>query len=153
MSLIVELLESTKAMHDKIAESCTMKAQHTIHGFVLKHGREMIAQPRPEWCERGVPKECFSNATHLSIRTGLIYVEGFMVRRGIPFPIHHGWCVDDDNTVIDPTITDPEQCEYYGIPINSEFLHDQMHKSGMYGVLDNWKTYDIYKVDPSTFLE
>lgn len=153
MSLIVDILESTRAMHDRIAESCTMRPQHTVHGFVLTHGREMIAQPRPVWCERGTPKECFSNATHLSIRTGLTYVEGFVVRADIPIPILHGWCVDDDNTVVDPTIDRPEECEYYGIPINSDFLQDQMHKSGMYGILDNYKTVDIYQVEPITFLE
>jgi hypothetical protein len=152
MSVLISMLKQHKEMYDAIAKRCNMHPQHHIHGFVLEHGRPFTAAPRPDWCERGTPKECFSNAFHLALETGLIYVEGFMLRDGLPIPIHHGWCVDGD-VVIDPTINDPENCEYYGIPMDTDFVLLHTTTSGVYGILDNPNSKRIYETVPDTFLE
>lgn len=152
MSLLLAMLKQHKQMHDEIAKTCVMRPQHHIHGFVLEHGRAFTAQKLPNWCERGIPKECFSNATHLAMETGLTYVEGFMLRDGLPIPIHHGWCVDGD-LVIDPTIDKPQECEYYGIPIDADFLMLHTTTSGIYGLLDNPNSQRIYETLPEMFLE
>lgn len=152
MSLLLAMLKQHKEMHDEIAKHAFMRPQHHIHGFVLQHGRPFTAAKLPDWCERGIPKECFSNATHLTLETGLTYVEGFMLRDGLPIPIHHGWCVEGD-VVIDPTIDKPENCEYFGIPFDTEFLMLHTTTSGVYGILDNPASQRIYETPPEMFLE
>ena len=151
MKLILELLQHRKTMHDTIALTCKMQPQHTIHSFVIEHGVYFQGTPLPDYCEKMEAKECFYNCTILSSSTGLTYVEGFVVRKDINFPIHHAWCIDDDGTVIDPTLDDPENCEYFGIPLHPDFVLEQVEISGMAGILDNYKTKRIYDSSPSTF--
>jgi hypothetical protein len=152
MSRILDSLKNMKVLHDKIAETCTMRPQQTIHSLVLRHGLEFKGSARPDWLQRGTPKECFTNASVLATMTGVVYVEGFVMRASLPIPIHHGWCIDDDGTVLDPTIDRPEECEYYGIPINQDFLFEQLEQTSMYGLLDNHKTTAIYVQPPETFV-
>jgi hypothetical protein len=98
----------------------------SMYGYVLEHGREYPAAPLPADIERGEMKECFANAIFCTLRHGYTYVEGFACRiEGtgmIGFAIHHGWCVDADGNVVDPTWDNPTECEYYGIEFDVDWV-------------------------------
>jgi hypothetical protein len=87
--------------------------------FVLRNGIDCIAQPLPKRMRRGQPKACFANAITKVRKSGgkLTYVEGYTMRADFLLEIHHGWCIDADRRVIDPTLDDPEDCAYVGVPI------------------------------------
>jgi hypothetical protein len=121
----------------------------TVYSLVANNGIEFLSKPRPDWVQQGTPKECFSNAAHLAMSTGLIYVEGFIFRI---IPIHHAWCVDEDGTVIDPTLADQHTMPYFGIPFDSDFLLNVLDVSGMYGIMDNHEFRRIYDLNPAEFL-
>jgi hypothetical protein len=92
--------------------------------FVARLGIACTAQALPRRYRRGPMKRCFENAAALVGRTQsrrrltpLRYCEGFVSRPGVPILIHHGWAIDADARVIDPTLPDPEDCAYVGVPI------------------------------------
>jgi hypothetical protein len=87
----------------------------SVYRMVLDHGREYTPAPLPADIPRGTPKECFNNAIRICDDDTLVYVEGYMLRPGVPFLVHHAWCATPDGTVVDPTIDAPETCAYYGI--------------------------------------
>jgi 2'-5' RNA ligase/GNAT superfamily N-acetyltransferase/ADP-ribose pyrophosphatase YjhB (NUDIX family) len=80
------------------------------------------------------PNVCYRNATVAVQRhPELTYVEGYAMPPGVPFPIAHGWTVDPDGNVIDPTWKDGEH--YYGIPFKTEELMAILLHTKEYGVL------------------
>lgn len=107
----------------KMADAYRQLGQHTsLYATVLEHGREYTAAPLPADIARGEPKQCFRNAITICDDDELVYVEGYMLRPGVPFPVHHAWCVTGDGIVVDPTIEDPETCAYYGIRFDLDFV-------------------------------
>jgi hypothetical protein len=110
---------------------------------VLLSGENFHPIPYPE-SMRGEEKQCFCNATKLVLEDpeNLTYVEGFAVRRRLALPIHHAWCVNKSNQVIDPTWTKPEECSYFGIKIPQEILERRMIETGFYGVLTTGEIID-----------
>lgn len=106
-----------------------------IGNFVLKYGRPYAAQPLPKNVRPMKPKECFSNAQRLVFRkTSLVYVEGYALRPGL-FPIHHGWAVDSEGNVVDPTWREPETCRYFGVPFKRRYCAERMVTLGWIGSL------------------
>lgn len=87
---------------------------------MLRVGLDCTAQALPKRYHRAVPKACFANAIRLVRRSKgrLRYCEGFALVPGIEFmAFHHGWALDAENRVIDPTLSDPEDCAFIGIPM------------------------------------
>lgn len=149
MGALIDSMKHFEMLRLSLGDNVMFKPEHTAQAVVLKYGQEFKGAPRPDWLARGTPKECFKNALLLSLETNLIYVEGFMFRF---IPIMHAWCIDDDGTVIDPTIDDPQDCEYIGIPLNPEFILSVVDESGMYGILDNPGSSKIYTAAPEEFI-
>jgi hypothetical protein len=87
-----------------------------IEKAVLHAGRDMPGAALPSNYLRGLPKACFQNSRRLARRRAkLRYVEGYVVRPDIGFPIHHGWCINYRDELIDVTIEKPEECTYIGV--------------------------------------
>ena len=149
MGALIESMRNMERLRLSLGENTVFKPEHTAQALVLQHGQEFKGVSRPDWCVRGTPKECFKNALHLSMETGLVYVEGFVFRF---LPIMHAWCIDDDGTVIDPTIDDPQDCEYMGIPLTTEFILSVTDESGMYGILANPGSTKIYSAAPEEYI-
>lgn len=129
MSIIKQQLEDRVAQWEAIGHPAIMER------FVLRNGtyRKGVAyKGRP-----GVPKQCFSNATHL-LWQGKVdsYEEGFACRPDTHwFLVHHGWGVKE-GAVVDPTWKDPEECEYMGVTIPRPELDRELGRNGVYGILD-----------------
>lgn len=95
-------------------------------------------------------KECFHNAYHLAEMYDLTYVEGYT---WYIIPILHAWCIDQNGRVIDPTLDDPEDYAYCGIPLNMDFVRSTMMSTGVYGVIDNWKDqFPMLDMDSEKYL-
>jgi hypothetical protein len=120
-----------------------------VHVFVGRMGIQCKAQPLPAEYKRGIPKQCFSNATSIALdNPSLRYVEGFAVR---VIPIHHAWLIDEAGNVIDPTWDRPEEGEYCGVVFDTDTLRRELLKLKYYGILEGPRgvNFDLMKrLDP-----
>lgn len=100
------------------------RMQHVPSVFMLQMGRAWTPQPLPAWVSPGPKRQCYQNAGNLVIENrGLTYVEGYAQPPGLP-PVHHAWCVDAEGRVIDNTFDDPEDAQYYGVPLTAQTLRE-----------------------------
>lgn len=89
----------------------------TPEHLLIQHGRHWDTSDEMSEAYRGlvrvVPQGCFDNAYRLAraSRGVLRYVEGYAHRM---IPVHHAWCVDPDDRVVDLT-WDPIGSEYFGV--------------------------------------
>jgi len=114
MSTQLEMADMTAENYCKFYSSAVSKmnidgADQVMERWILNYADAFDYSPRPDWCERRTPQECFRNAFLLAgedrgIELGLVYCEGFVLSSDIPILIHHGWCVTPDGQVIDPTL-------------------------------------------------
>jgi len=69
---------------------------------------------------RKMQQACFSNSQELVLqREGLRYVEGTGWQKGMLFPVHHAWVINNQDQVIDTTWTDRKRTPriYRGIVV------------------------------------
>jgi hypothetical protein len=92
------------------------------YDLLLRRGRFFEPQPLPRGYRRRRAQLCFSNSVRLAqSRSGLTYCEG-LVLLPLPnswVPIEHGWCVTNDDQVIDVTLGKPG-LSYFGVPFTLE---------------------------------
>jgi hypothetical protein len=101
-----------------------------LYDFVLRYGKVYGGEPLPKRYIRRAPKACFYNARGLVLAAkGLEYCEGYVLRADLGIPIHHAWAVKAGK-VIDPTLRDPENCEYLGITFDRRYLEPSLRYSG-----------------------
>jgi hypothetical protein len=104
-----------------------------LYDFVLRYGKTYRGGPLPKRYVRRIPKACFYNARRLVLAAkGLEYCEGYALRAKVPLPIHHAWAVKGGETVIDPTWSEPEDCEYLGITFDRKYLEHSLRYSGQF---------------------
>ena len=108
----------------------------TIEDFVLANGQSFVTKTHEDLAMREL-KLCFMNAMNLAIESAgeLCYVEGYALKPGL-IPIHHAWCVDENDCVYDNTWRDIEGSAYYGVKFNIEYVLMSTLTSGYYGVID-----------------
>jgi hypothetical protein len=107
-----------------------------VAGYLERHGQEWTAQPLPEFYDRGEAHECYRNATHLVMEDrSLRYCEGYVHRADSAFHFLHGWAVDADGNVIDPTLDDSEECSYWGVAYATDEYLAYIVRTGHFGVL------------------
>lgn len=104
----------------------------TMYHLIQKYGVEFKPAARPSNVPKMRYKECFKNAFDLAMQTGYTYVEGIACSF---FPTHHAWCVDENGNVIDPTWDSPENCHYFGIPFEWDFVMEKVESTMTYGVM------------------
>jgi len=110
---------------------------HEHERYVAAYGQRFKSQPLPADVERGREKECYKNASLLVMeRSDLTYVEGFgKTARTGDLAFLHAWAVDNDGNVIDPTWTDPEKNEYFGVKYDRAKYLKYLYTAKIYGVL------------------
>lgn len=87
---------------------------------LLAHGRPYASIPLPEGMRRFPAGQCIEASEHLKRRHGLARVQGWcvgppsLIRSGKPF--WHAFNTSDDETAIDASLPDPEECHYFGVP-------------------------------------
>lgn len=115
--------------------------------LVLQHGRAWHLPeekfPLPKGERRGPLGECFRNAFRLAQNCDLRYAEGWAGRY---IPVHHAWCVDADDRVIETTWRwNPSYpaVAYFGVVINISYMYRLLLLTERYGVLAPWSTCDM----------
>lgn len=110
------------------------RMEHVPSVFTLKMGRAWRAQTLPAGVPPGPKRQCYQNAGTLAIENSdLTYVEGYAQPPGLP-PVHHAWCVDAEGFVIDNTFVDPEDAQYFGVPISPPALRELVEKVQCWGL-------------------
>lgn len=117
--------------------------------FLLTHGRAWTAQPLPANIPRGRSRACYENAGTLALQDSrLTYVEGVAFNL---IPTGHAWVVGPDGLVIDPTWEEPENREYFGLALRTEYLIEVVHRNGVWGVMGEMIPKDLV-ADPAKAL-
>jgi hypothetical protein len=133
--------------------------------ILREHGRMFAHGPyKGEYKTLDPNGRCFDQAMMCARKMGLTYVEGFMVfqhPKG-PLPIGHGWCVDKEGVVVDPTCwkyTGNSIVSYAGVPIKLEYSEAWKKMTGYYGCIDGYfdgetvnTDIGIYKDPPAQWL-
>lgn len=107
-----------------------------FEGFLLKYGKEFKEQKLPKDIKRGPLKQCFKNASELALfhqKYELTYCEGIAFGAGL-IPVHHAWCIDKNQKVVDPTWTYKEQKIYFGVPFKRDYLLNHLLNEKVYGI-------------------
>jgi hypothetical protein len=118
------------------------------HGFhyigrddvVLREGRVFtdFAHEDPKDDEYCTPRQCFTNALHIALRSHLdqggneprrTYVEGMAMKPGL-IPVHHAWTVDEAGRVYDPTWQHEPNTVYIGVPVRWQYLAHHVSAQG-----------------------
>lgn len=126
-----------------------------LERFVLRNGKVFTKGPRGK-LPMMTPKQCFANATESRRRAGP-YVEGFVMRSGLPIPVHHAWNARDGQAV-DLTLRPPldpkfDGLEYLGVELTDEQVDEALRQTGYYGALlgpaGQFNTRLMFAIDPS----
>jgi hypothetical protein len=117
------------------------------HRLLLTHGQDFKWAPLPQGLKYGPMKACYQNAFHLAMARpdDYTYVEGIAVHI---IPTEHAWCIDSKGRVVDTTWKampglkgeddNPEEWEYFGIPIKISYAYRVIQASKVYSVLWNY---------------
>jgi hypothetical protein len=102
--------------------------------YLLRRGQTFPGCQLPSPFKYKLPRECFHNSRLLAARhPSLRYAEGLAITtaKGMsyPTPIHHAWCLDRGNRVIDATWEpfegeQPENWQYIGVAFSSDMLKE-----------------------------
>jgi hypothetical protein len=138
MPTITDLTEALNAFH-KLRGAPPFPCRFcNAEELILRHGRAFTAGRFPY---TPVARACFAQSYRFSTRarSRWIYVEGFALRSGVPFPVHHAWLTraDTPQTAYDTAWNDSEDSIYLGIPFKTKYVRQAFHLSGktQYSVL------------------
>ena len=137
-------------LQQQIDSWATLRHPAVMERFILRNGTAYSGSPLPLDHAKREAKECFKNSTHAAFYYDYTYCEGIAIRKSLPFPIHHAWCLRDGE-VVDFTWDEPEDCLYLGVSINRQDLTEELMLNGVYGVLDTGyglNTRFMFKRDP-----
>lgn len=136
----------------KLRERLTQAGERAQMGimleeFVLRHGRLMTDRHLlPESHVRPGSKECYWNAWRLHRRRPrLAYCEGYMAVERCPIPVMHGWCLDAQGKVWDPSIEQSRGAVYFGIQYRADWVSEKfgvLRKRRLIGIMPNWYVFD-----------
>lgn len=100
---------------------------------------------------RGPMGSCYKNAFDLAQeRQELAYCEGYALSAGL-FPMHHAWCVTAEGVVVDPT-WDASTSDYYGVPLNTGFVLNQILRTKVWGVFGEHVPKEALGLDLNEFI-
>ena len=96
----------------------------------------------PEHEVKEKSQQCYLNAWRLRQRrtATLHYCEGFYYQKGMAIPVMHGWCVDRQARVVDPSVNQVKPAAYYGMIFDNEFAREcwrQLARGRRIGILAN----------------
>lgn len=143
MAPLLPARERHQTLFDYLRTLAQMRHVPTV--FRLHRGVHFQAQPLPSGIEQGPKKQCFQNASMLAFenRSKYTYVEGWAFS-GL-LPVDHAWCVDAEGNVVDPTWDNPQDCAYFGIPLDTNFVFKRVQSSECWGVFGEMVPMDIFR--------
>lgn len=129
-----------------------------VERFVLRNGEEFNPPSYPSPQRMGFkPQMCFKNAYMVasSDPEEYTYVEGFALTKELygKMPIttiHHAWCVDRWDKIIDPT-WNSRGAAYFGVRFSLDRVYKELSKNKVFGLLITTEMINIrmlFEVDP-----
>lgn len=106
--------------------------------FVLRNGRYW-APGNVCWAKGA--SACYVHAGKAALRNrDYTYVEGYAINL---IQVAHAWLVDNDGLVIETTWSEMGKA-YYGIPFRTDYIRQQIKKTGCYSMIDQWRGADAW---------
>jgi hypothetical protein len=112
-----------------------------IEEFVLANGRAFPRRHKPY--NLGPIKRCFENASLLALHRDFTYCEGFVWKPKLLMAIHHAWVINKRGQIIDSTMRDQKNAQYFGVEFSDDVLRTELVRNGVYGLLDHGRGYNI----------
>src|SRR4051812_17605590 len=128
-----ELLRGLRMQADQGA----LVQRRTYQYVILDHGREMGPVIKSGQAHADL-NGCFANAQLLmKQRESLLYCEGYALSVATGVTMHHGWCLDADGRVLDPTWERHSRVStwYYGLTFAREYALRRLEAQLQTGVV------------------
>lgn len=120
---------------DTVANVMALNSGVPVEYRVLQaHGQKMEPKAHPLTGTMDLGW-CYHNAYKAMADTQMRYCEGYAMTSGLMMPMAHGWLVDTDGRVVDPTWKDG--CDYFGVVFDTMFLLKTVAKTKRLGILGN----------------
>lgn len=143
MEEVHEFLTTMDSMVKEIAQRQGVEDRKLLsfESIVLELGQGWTAKARPAGMRKLRDGYCYGNAWKIMNNvSGLRYVEGYAMTPFSLLPVQHGWCVNDQDEVVDPTWKEAEHSAYYGVVIPDKLLGCSMWLTRVYGFFGHVRT-------------
>jgi hypothetical protein len=127
--------------HMNFMAEITPPSQLNIYRFLLTYGTLSPGAKRPKGFRKLANKMCYRNAQQLAV----LHPDQYTYCEGIAQNIiatQHGWLVDKDGNVLDPTWGKPQDCAYFGVRIQHAYLTKFVSKHKVWTSLIGCYTHD-----------
>ena len=142
---VTSVLEETVAGFKLLAEMSGTPYAGSFYEWVLDHGQAMNGD-RVD-IELGEPQDCFRNAGTIALEHGnWRYCEGYALTKTVPIPILHGWLINDEGDLADPT-WGLNGHSYHGVIFEESEYGAAVYGSEHYNVIE-WVANYLPRADP-----
>lgn len=145
---LMDYLGQWKTMRVALPGGERVRLPDTPEEFVFDHGTAFHATvelPRRQLSVRD--RLCYWNAWRLKSKNPqLRYAEGFLYAEHMLLPVLHGWCVDTDGRVADPSVTQHTERVYHGVVFHDAFARQVwsgLARRSLIGILPNVWQLDL----------
>jgi hypothetical protein len=109
-----------------------------FHRFLARNGLEFNAIAESQR-RRRAKQSCYQNAVRFALQhPGFRYCEGLAVDTELGFGFGHGWCLNEANEVVDPSLK-AEDHSYFGVVVDASLLTKVPKGTVYYGLFDGPK--------------
>lgn len=126
LEMLQEYLEAfgkLRKMYEERGEPLRMPISDTE--VILEFGKPMVRRHKlDEKVVQSKTRQCYANAWSIKNRRraqNLRYCEGYVQLESCPIPVHHGWCLNEYDEVVDPSVDQNESAVYYGVEYYNDF--------------------------------
>lgn len=150
----VVAIERWVAAHARLA--ATRPDYRSFEAWLEKHGcwwtRRHVLLPQ---YVKEQSRECYLNAWQLRGRlkhqSALSYCEGIVFVEGMFMPVWHGWLVDEEGAVVDPSVDQVQPFAYLGHAFERTFAHRawiELRSKELIGIVGNaWALKSVSVVE------
>lgn len=135
-----------RAFHEQLG---IKPPRETLEDMMVRHGRPFLErEPLPKGAVRPESQECYWNAWTLWCeRPGLRYCEGYVMLEDGILPVLHGWCIDENDRVLDPSVHQHKGAVYHGVVFNNAFTGPAWKRLRQHGLIGIFANAEVFEED------